>query len=62
VTCSKDGYQTATVAQSPDFQGTTFANILLGGGIGAVADAASGANYEYPKQVVLNLAPNAAPR
>jgi hypothetical protein len=61
VTCSKDGYQTATIAQSPDFQGTTFGNILIGGGVGAIADAASGANYEYPKQVTLALAPMAAP-
>jgi hypothetical protein len=61
VTCSKPGYQTATVAQSPDFQGTTFGNIVLGGGIGAIADAASGANYEYPKQVLLSLAPTEAP-
>ena len=59
VTCSKDGHQTATIAQSPDFQGTTFGNILVGGGIGAIADAASGANYQYPKRVALTLAANA---
>jgi hypothetical protein len=56
VTCSKDGYQTATIAQSPSFAGTTFGNILIGGGVGAIADAASGANYYYPNQVVLALA------
>src|SRR5438067_3112063 len=33
VTCSKDGHQSATVAQSPNFTGTTFGNILIGGGI-----------------------------
>jgi hypothetical protein len=47
VTCSKAGYETATVAQSPNFQGTTFGNILIGGGVGAIADAASGANYQF---------------
>src|SRR5258708_33466783 len=57
LTCSKDGYQTATIAQSPSFSGTTFGNIIVGGGIGAIADAASGANYYYPNQVVLTLAP-----
>ena len=57
VTCSKRGYQTATVSQSPKFDGTTFGNIILGGIIGAVADAASGADFEYPGQVTLQLAP-----
>ena len=59
VTCSKEGYQTATIAQSPSFSGTTFGNIIVGGGIGAIADAASGANYQYPTQVLLTLAANA---
>jgi hypothetical protein len=58
VTCSKAGYETATAAQSPNFQGTTFGNILIGGGVGAIADAASGANYQYSAQVVLTLAPS----
>src|SRR5207302_7076201 len=57
VTCAKEGFQPATVAQSPSFSGTTFGNIIVGGGIGAIADAASGANYYYPNQVVLTLAP-----
>lgn len=64
VTCSLPGYQTATIAQSPSFSGTTFGNIVVGGGIGAIADAASGANYYYPSQVVMTLAatgPVAAP-
>jgi hypothetical protein len=55
VTCTKQGYQPATISQSPRFQGTTFGNIILGGGIGAIVDAASGANYEYPAQVNLSL-------
>jgi len=57
VTCAAPGYQTATVVQSPNFSGTTFGNIIVGGGIGAIADAASGANYSYPNQVILQLAP-----
>jgi hypothetical protein len=61
VTCSKPGFQTASVAQSPRFVGTTFGNIVLGGGVGAIVDAASGANFEYPNQVVLQLAPIAGP-
>jgi hypothetical protein len=56
VTCSKTGYQTATIVQSPDFSGTTFGNIIIGGGIGAIADAASGANYKYPTPINVTLA------
>jgi uncharacterized protein YceK len=56
VTCTKAGYQTATIVQSPDFSGTTFGNIIIGGGIGAIADAASGANYKYPTPINVALA------
>ncbi len=47
VTCSKEGYQPTTVSYSPTFNGMTFGNIILGGGIGAVVDASTGANYNY---------------
>lgn len=60
VTCSKPGYQMASVTRSPGFQGTTFGNIILGGGVGAIVDASTGANYEYPGQINLDLAPAAA--
>jgi hypothetical protein len=57
VACSKSGYQTATITHSPHFVGTTFGNIALGGGTGAVVDASTGANYEYPAQINVELAP-----
>src|SRR5262249_25178223 len=57
VSCSKGGYQSASVNQSPKFVGTTFGNILIGGLVGVVVDAASGANFEYPAEVRLSLAP-----
>lgn len=60
VTCQKPGYQSVTISQSPRFVGTTFGNIILGGGIGAVVDAATGANYEYPNQVIVELPVDAA--
>ncbi len=56
ITCTKPGYATATIAQTPKFVGTTFGNIILGGGIGAVVDASTGANYEYPAEIMVNLA------
>ena len=57
VTCSKPGYTTATTTQTPKFVGTTFGNLLLGGAVGAIVDASTGANYTYPNQVKLDLAP-----
>lgn len=59
VTCAKPGYATATVMQQPKFVGTTFLNLLVGGGIGFIVDASSGANFVYPAQVKLDLAPAA---
>ena len=57
VTCEKDGFRTATVLQTASFGGATFGNILLGGGVGFIVDAASGANYSYPSEVRLDMAP-----
>jgi hypothetical protein len=56
VACTLAGYQSATVAETPKFQGTTFGNIVAGGLVGVVVDAASGANYAYPNDVRLTLA------
>ena len=56
VTCAKDGFQTATVAHAPSFGGATFGNIVAGGVIGVVVDAASGANYSYPDDIRVDMA------
>ena len=55
VTCTKDGYQTATTTHSPRFSGATFGNLLLGGPVGAIVDASSGANYTYPENIDMPL-------
>ena len=60
VTCSKSGYQTATVVRGPSFSGWTFGNLVVGGVVGAVIDASSGANYEYPGDIRLDLVANAS--
>ena len=57
VTCAKEGYQTATTSHSSKFVGTTFGNILAGGVVGVLVDAASGANFQYPNEVQVELAP-----
>ena len=37
------------------FGGATFGNIVLGGGVGAIVDAASGANYSYDSPIIVPL-------
>ncbi|MBC7801754.1 MAG: hypothetical protein H7Z10_14125 [Gemmatimonadaceae bacterium] len=61
VTCSKDGFVTATTAHASSFNGATFGNILIGGLVGVVVDASSGANFNYPTDIRMDLAANAAP-
>lgn len=56
VTCTKEGFQTATVAHAPSFGAATFGNIIAGGVIGVVVDAASGANYTYPDDIRIEMA------
>ena len=57
ITCTKDGFRPASIAQAPSFGATTLGNIIAGGVIGVVVDAASGANYTYPADVKLELSP-----
>ncbi len=61
VTCERDGFRPATTSQTASFGGTTFGNLLLGGAVGFVVDAASGANYSYPSEVKLDMAPVVKP-
>jgi len=58
--CEHVGYQAATIASSPRFQGTTFGNIIAGGMVGVIVDAASGANFAYPPDVQIKMAPEMA--
>jgi hypothetical protein len=56
-TCKDPGYQDAKLSQSPHFTGATFGNILIGGLVGVAVDAATGANFRYPDNVSIPLAP-----
>ncbi len=55
VTCTKDGYQPGSQVAVSKFGGATFGNIVAGGGIGALVDAASGANYYYDSPLIVPL-------
>jgi hypothetical protein len=55
VSCTKDGYQVGNQVAVSKFGGATFGNIVLGGGVGAIVDAASGANYYYDSPITVPL-------
>lgn len=55
VTCKKDGYESDTVTIDEVVVDMTFGNILVGGGIGAMVDGASGAAQRYPDQVTVPM-------
>ncbi|MDJ0741683.1 MAG: hypothetical protein QNJ91_18400 [Gammaproteobacteria bacterium] len=55
--CSKPGYLDSDAAQSAEFSGTVFGNILFGGLIGAAIDMGSGATHKYPDEIFVTLVP-----
>ncbi|MDB5373168.1 MAG: hypothetical protein JWP04_1810 [Belnapia sp.] len=55
VRCTKPGYSAGVTPLPSQFQAATLGNILLGGVIGIVVDAASGAMGRYPETVMVNL-------
>jgi hypothetical protein len=57
IKCQKDGFENGTTVLNEKFQGATLGNVLLGGGIGVIVDASSGAAQEYPKDVKVYLKP-----
>ena len=58
VACVKEGYVDAMGSVGTKFQAMTFGNILFGGIIGIVVDAASGATAEYEPQITIRLTPS----
>jgi hypothetical protein len=48
VRCTKEGYQDATAVIPSSFEGWTLGNIILGGVVGVVVDASTGAMNDYP--------------
>lgn len=58
IVCSKKGYETTILQVEEGFAGATMGNIILGGGIGILVDAASGAAQKYPDNVILWMKPN----
>lgn len=61
VGCTRDGYEQSNEVVASSFTGATLGNILLGGVVGVVVDAASGANNKYPDRVLVVLTPSIFP-
>jgi hypothetical protein len=59
--CRKDGYQDTAGTIGSAFQPMTFGNIILGGLVGIVIDATSGAMTKYPEAVTFLLVPHEFP-
>lgn len=58
VLCRRDGYLDVAGTVGSEFQPATFGNIILGGLIGVVVDAATGAITKYPEAVTFRLIPH----
>lgn len=61
VGCTREGYEQSNEVVASSFTGATLGNILLGGVVGVVVDAASGANNKYPDRVLVILTPASFP-
>ena len=55
VTCTKDGFQPGSQVAVSNFGGATFGNVILGGGVGVIVDAASGADFYYDSPLTVPL-------
>jgi hypothetical protein len=58
VDCTKEGHVASKTVVSSSFQPWTLGNILIGGVVGIVIDAGSGAITEYPKVITSLLVPS----
>jgi hypothetical protein len=62
IACDKPGFQHATLKVAAHFNVPTPGNLLAGGIVGLGVDAVTGANFNYPTEIVVPMtASNAAP-
>lgn len=60
VRCEKSGHEPGVAAAKSSTKAMAFGNILFGGIIGAAVDAGSGAAYDYPSIISVELGRNRA--
>lgn len=58
ITCKKSGFKTTEYVMEERFAGATLGNVLIGGGVGIIVDAASGAAQDYPDDIKIWMEPN----
>ncbi len=58
VRCEKAGHEPGVTAAKSSTKAMAFGNILFGGIIGAAVDAGSGAAYDYPSSIAVELGRN----
>ena len=61
VSCPREGYEQSNEVLASSFTGATIGNIILGGVVGIIVDAASGANNKYPDKVIVVMTPSSFP-
>jgi len=61
VTCTRPGHRPAQATLRPEFNPVTIGNVLLGGVVGIIVDASTGAVSRYPDSVQLVLEAEATP-
>jgi hypothetical protein len=59
VVCEKPGWDQTVSKFEANFSGVTFGNLILGGEIGLIIDAASGANWDYDQDRTILMNPPA---
>jgi hypothetical protein len=55
ITCKKDGVDPGTATVKSSTKAMAFGNILFGGVIGAGVDAGTGAAYDYPQLIAVEM-------
>ncbi|WP_158745104.1 hypothetical protein [Acidisphaera sp. L21] len=57
VTCQKPGWDPTVSVFEANFNGVTFGNLIIGGEVGLIVDAASGANWAYDQDRTILMNP-----
>jgi hypothetical protein len=61
IECTREAHEVTRTYLEPDFQAMTLGNAILGGGIGLMIDAASGAMAKYPENATVVMTPSTFP-
>lgn len=61
VSCTREGYEQSNEIVAASFTGATLGNLILGGVVGVIVDASSGANNKYPERILVVLTPSSFP-